>query len=195
MNSNRVLTPFLVTGDPDSVNVPAPSTTAQFAREGELGAQFDCNRNGRGWKYQLVKLDSGCTASTGIGVVAANQLAYWKDHSNYLVTNDYTQAEPELVTQATGTNAFANFVAGVFRVAATAGNYCCVLQRGYNVKIKSAAGLSATGMTVVANVSTPVADVTGVAVGTASTYRPLGICRVPVSAAVAYVDLEIPDFD
>jgi hypothetical protein len=184
MNSNRVLTPFCVTGDPDTVNV-----SSSFIRQGELGAQYDANRNGRGWKYQLVQLDSGATASTGTGVVAANQLAYWKDRSNYLVTNDYRQSEG-----GNTSNAYANFVAGVFRNAVTAGNYCFVLQRGYNVPIKAVSGVT-VGEIAVANVSTPAADIDSAAVGAAPVYRALGVVKTSVSASVAYVDLEIPDFD
>lgn len=193
-NANRCLTPYVVTGNPDTVNVSIDTTgITNFVRQGELGAQYDCQRNGRGWKYQLVQLDSGATASTSIGVVAANQLAYWKDRSKYLVTNDYRASE---AGDGGATNAFANFVAGVFRASVTAGNACFIVQRGYNVPVKSAAGLNAVGQIVVANVSTPAADVTTTTgVGTAPAYRPLGVCRVAYSAGVAYADLEIPDFD
>jgi len=174
-----------VTGDPDTVNV-----SSSFIRPGELGAQYNCDRQGRGWKYQLVQLDSGATASTGIGVVAANHLAYWKDKTSYLVTNDYNQSEG-----GNTSNAFANFVAGVFRNAVTAGNYCFILQRGDNVPVKAASTADGVGEIAIANTSTPAADISSVNVGTASTYRPLGIVRTAYSASVAYVDLEIPDFD
>ena len=198
MNSNRVLTPFVVTGNPDTVNVaPGPPASLMngdsFIRRGELGAQYDCNRNGRGWKYQLVQLDSGATASTTIGLVAANQLAYWKDKSNYIVTNDYRFSE---AGDGGATAAYANFVAGVFRTSVTAGNACFVLQVGYNVPVKSTSGLNAVGQIVVANTSTPAADVTTTTgVGTAPSYRSLGVCHVPNSNNIAYVDLDIGTID
>ncbi|KKL05662.1 hypothetical protein LCGC14_2603770, partial [marine sediment metagenome] len=43
-------------------------------------------------EYQLVRLDSGATASAATGVVAAGDLAFWKDKAPYLVTNDIAQA-------------------------------------------------------------------------------------------------------
>jgi hypothetical protein len=189
MNSNRVFTPYIITGDPDTVNVSS-TELAPMIRPGELGAQFDCNRNGRGFKYQLVKLDSGATASTPIGVVAANELAYWKDHANYLVTNDYRFSEA-----GSTANAYANFVAGVFRTAATAGNYCMILQRGHDIPVKAASTADGIGEIVIANTSTPAADITSINVGTDINYRALGVVKTAVSKTVAYVDLEIPDFD
>jgi len=150
---------------------------------GELGQVFDTNDK----TYQIVKCDSGATASTSAGAVAANDLAFWKDKDKYLVTNDAAQA-----IGAGTANAYRNQVAGVFRVAATAGYHVAVLQRGDNIPVNATGG--GIGQTAIANSGSD-ADAAFVAVGTASTYMPLGIAREATGATTAgmcNVDLNIP---
>ena len=112
LNQTFYLGPF---SGPDTFN----STT--LFKPGELGSQFQVS----GKAYQVVQLDSGAVAATGAGVVAAGQLAFWKDRSNYVVTNDKSAA----IGGPTASNA-RNSYAGVFQVAGTAGNYVMVQQRG-----------------------------------------------------------------
>ena len=99
---------YVPTGDPDTWS----SSTLQ--RPGELGKRHDDSDR----TYQRVQLDSGCTSDNSVGVVAANQLAYWKNKQLYLVTNDLKQAE------GAASSAQAQFAAGIFRSAVTAGYYC-----------------------------------------------------------------------
>ena len=71
--------------------------------------------------------------------MAANQLAYWKDKSQYIVTNDVTQANAaNMAGVAWANSGFRNYVAGIFRSAVTAGRYCDILQRGRNISVSEA---------------------------------------------------------
>jgi hypothetical protein len=176
-NANRLQTVYLKRGDPDLMN------EASLYAPGELGQVFEANDK----TYQIVKCDSGATAAAGAGVVTANDLAFWKDKDGYLVTNDSAQA-----IGAGTANAFRNQVAGVFRAAVTAGSYCAVLQRGDNIPVNATGG--GIGQTAIANSGTD-ADAAFVAVGTASTYVPLGVAREATGATTAgmcNVDLNIP---
>ena len=186
-NSNRDQTLRVMTGNPDTWSAAGPSTTdvasANNLRLGEVGKAYDYNDR----TYQRVKLDSGATAANTVGVVAANQLAFWKDKSNYIVTNDKRFALLGAVA-----NSFANNVAGVFRSAVTAGYYCDILTRGRNIAVAATANCTG-GTTVIADVTASTASADGVAVGTASTYQKLGVVGTAVSASVAYVDFDIPN--
>jgi hypothetical protein len=170
--SNQTM--YIDTGDADTFN----ETT--LYKPGELGQVFQKNDRG----YQLVKLDSGAVAS--ILTPAANQLLYWKDRTNYIVTNDYRFGLYGGVA-----NSHANNVAGVLRCAATPGNYIWVLQRGRNIAVEEE-GSATAGMRLHASVTTPVADTIGVAVGTQLTYNQLGVVRTATATTTAYADLDIP---
>jgi hypothetical protein len=135
-----------------------------------------------------VKLDSGATASSLSGVVAANQLAYWKDKSQYLVTNDSAQA---LGGAGIANNAFRNFIAGIFRSAVTAGNYCDVLQAGQNISVKTT-GSPAVGDNLVGDTSATAAQAATVAAGTQITVMSIGKVRGINVANVTPCDVDIP---
>jgi len=126
------------TGSPDTFN------ESSLYAGGSIGQVVEWNNR----TYQLVRHDSGATASTATGVAAANQLAFWKDKDDYIVTNNSPQALGGQVA-----NAYRNFVAGVYRTAVTAGYYCFVLQRGLAVPVKSA-GSGGVGQTLIANSGT-----------------------------------------
>jgi len=163
------------TGNPDTFN------ESSLYAGGSLGQVLERND----LSYQLVKHDSGATASTATGVAAANQLAFWKDSDNYVVTNNSPQAQGGQVA-----NAYRNFVAGVYRAAITAGNYCYILQRGSNVPIKMTSG-GGVGQIAVANSGTA-ADATSIAAGTDIMYRILGVERGASGSNIVNVDLDIP---
>ncbi len=175
-NNNRVQTQYVVTGNPDTVNTADP----YFA--GQIGQSFDVNDR----EYQFVQSDSGITAGTPAGLIAANQLAYWKDRSQYIVTNDSRQA-----LFANTLLSFRNNVAGVFRNAVTPGNYCFVLQRGRAINVKEA-GSATPGMQLIASTSTTAADTLGVAINTAANCIPLGVVITATAANVCVADLDIP---
>jgi len=163
------------TGNPDTFNEPS------LYAGGSLGQRLEKND----LSYQLVKADSGATASTATGVIAATQLAFWKDPDAYIVTNNAPQALGGQVT-----NAYRNFVAGVFRTAVTAGYYCYILQRGSGVDIKMTSG-GGIGQLMTANSGTA-ADAVAVAVGTQLTYLGLGRLRGASANNVVNVDLDVP---
>jgi len=168
---------YIQTGNPDTWY------SAALQRPGELGKAYDWNDR----TYQRVKLDSGATALNTVGVVAANQLAFWKDRSNYIVTND-----KRFGLRGGVANSFGNNVAGVFRAAVTAGYYCDILIRGRNIAVAAVAGTDA-GELVIADVTASTASADSVAVGTACTYTCLGVVRTSVADSVAYVDFDIPN--
>lgn len=176
-HERNIQTVYVDTGDPDTFNATDP-----LYKPGERGAVHE--RNDR--TYQRVRLDTGATADTSVGVVAANQLAYWKDKDTYLVTNDSAQA-----IGGPGGNAWRNQVAGIFRAAITAGNYCDVLQRGDNIPVADGGNTFAIGETVIAEAGTAAAA-DRVAVGTAPTYVPVGIARGAASGGNVNVDVNIP---
>jgi hypothetical protein len=196
-NRQSAGTIWLPTGNPDTTNItPAnwgPTTTnvTMGGQPGSLGIKFEASPPDRA--YQRVQLDSGATASSPAGVVAANQLAYWKDKSQYIVTNDINQANAVNMAGVAWTNSgFRNFVAGIFRSAVTAGNYCDILQRGRSISVKTT-GSPAPGDFLVSDTSTTAAQAATVTAGTAPTCKTLGVV---VGAAVANVtpcDVDIPE--
>jgi len=191
-NINRDQSLRVPTGNPDTWSAPPLSTTSvegiNSIRLGELGKAYDANDR----TYQRVKLDSGVSASNTVGIVAANQIAFWKDRSNYIVTNDKRFALLDGVA-----NSFMNNVAGVFRSAVTAGYYCDILIRGRNIAASVATadeGAMLGGAMVIADVTANTASFDGVAVGGTSTpYQRLGYVRTASTSNVAYVDFNIPN--
>src|SRR5262245_13159562 len=78
------------TGNPDTTNITPTDFNSMGGQPGSLGIRFESSPPNRA--YQRVQLDSGASASSLSGAVAANQIAYWKDKSKYIVTNDAPQA-------------------------------------------------------------------------------------------------------
>ena len=152
-------------------------------KPGELGSQIQTTLDKA---YQLVQLDSGATSSTGAGVVVAGDLAFWKDRSNFLVTNDKVQA-----VGGPGVTASRNSVAGVFTVAATAGYYTVVQQRGRRSVVSDGGGDFAVGEFCVASANAA-PDIDRVAAATAPPYTPVGRVAVAESGGFTAVDLDIP---
>jgi hypothetical protein len=177
-NVNRDQTLYVPTANPDTWS------TETLQRPGELGKAYDWNDR----TYQRVKLDSGATAANTVGVVAANQLAFWKDRANYIVTNDVQQARFGGVA-----NSECNNVAGIFRSAVTAGYYCDILIRGRNIAVVEA-GSGVGGGTLEATAGgATTAGTTAVAAGTTNTYQKLGIIITATVATVCYADIDIPN--
>jgi hypothetical protein len=197
-NRQSAGTVWLPTGNPDTTNISATdfqgSTTAvsMGGQPGSLGTRFEATPPDRA--YQRVQLDSGATASSLSGVVAANQLAYWKDKSRYLVTNDAAQANAvNMQGVAMANSGFRNFVAGIFRTAVTAGNYCDILQRGRNINVKTTGTVNA-GDYVVGDTSTTAAQGVALTAGATQTaLKVIGICAVAAANNVAQVDVDIPE--
>jgi hypothetical protein len=180
-NANRHQTIWLPTGNPDTTNIIAADFTALGGQPGSLGQKFDYNDR----VYQRVRLDSGADSSTPVGVTAANQLAYWKDKDNYIVTNNRDQA-----LGGSGTAAYANQVAGIIRLAATAGRYIDILKKGDNISVLDGGNTFAAGEAVFAEAAAAAAA-DRVAVGAAVTYKQIGWARGAASGGVVSVDVDI----
>lgn len=99
----RIQNPYMPNGTPDKTNSPSP-----YYAPGELGCAFSDQNTGN--TYLRVQLDSGATASNTVGVVAAGQLAFWKNQSTNTVTNDKNQCD-------VGPSGAINRVAGIFQAA------------------------------------------------------------------------------
>lgn len=177
-NKNRDGTVYLPTGNPETSNF-----TPNYAA-GELGTDFSYNQK----HYQAVVLDSGATVATPTGIVAVNQLAFWKDRQNYIVTNDKRMAEGGAATQS-----WENKVAGRFGTAVTAGNFCNVQQRGIG-NLVDGGNTFAVGESVIAE-NDVIAAVDRVAVGTACTFQRIGFARGAAANSIVSVDLDIPSVE
>lgn len=99
----RIANPYMPNGTPDKTNSPSP-----YYAPGELGCAFN-DQNDTG-SYLRVQLDSGATSATPVGAVVAGQVAYWKDRSRSLVTNDKRFCD-------VGVSGAVNRVAGFFQLA------------------------------------------------------------------------------
>lgn len=185
-HTNRDQTLYVQTENPDTWTFP-PNTATSLPTptgnriQGELGKAYDWNDR----TYQRVRLDSGATSATSVGVVAANELAYWKDRANYIVTNDSAQG---LIADAA--NSFRNNVAGIFRSAVPAGYYCDILVRGRNIAVKEV-GSATAGMQLICSTSTTAADALGVAIGSAAVVQLLGVVTTATSGTTCYAAVDI----
>ena len=181
-NSVRQQTIWLPTGNPDTTNITAADWDSVAGQRGQLGMQHDYNDR----TYQRVQHDSGATSATATGVAAANQVAFWRDKDNYIVTNDRRFA----MNLGAATGAYANFVAGIYRNAATAGRYIDILKAGDNIACADGGNTFAAGESVIAEADSAAA-VDRVAVGTAPTFMVLGYARGAASGGNVNVDIDI----
>lgn len=171
--------PYLYGANADATN------TATLYAPAELGVTFYDQNN----KYQRVRCDSGATSATPTGIVAVGQTAYWKSKVNKIVTNDKRFA----FGGASG-NASRNGIAGIFRVAAIAGYYVDVLQKGNGVLVASD-GTGAVGDYAVSDATAATARVAAVTNGTAPTVQNLGVIRAVSASSLISVDVDIPAVD
>lgn len=187
-NSNRQQTIWLPQGTPDETNISNADWTSVAGQSGQLGVVHEYNER----TYQRVRLDSGATSATPTGAVAANQLAFWRYQGDstvqpYTVTNDRRFA----MNLGTATNAYANFVAGIFRMAVTAGNFCDILVKGSNIACADGGNTFAAGETIFAELDSAAA-VNRTAVATMPSYLTLGRARGSASGGNVNCDIDIP---
>ena len=142
----RIANPFMPQGLPTLTNAPTP-----LYAPGEVGCAF--NDQNTGYSFLRVYLDSGATAATPIGAVQQGQLAFWKNRSQALVTNDPRMCD-------VGPTGYINRVAGVFALAVSAtpgvngtdGNpvqYACdLIIQGKAVNVQATTALSGAQATV-----------------------------------------------
>lgn len=186
-------------GNSQTIHIGSGSTieslnVSELERPGELG---QCVYLPSNKKYQLVKLDSGATASTPVGAVARGDLAFWRAKGTppsgftpYTVTNDIRVA---LGAEDSTKDQKRNNVAGVFMVAATAGYYTAIQTGGNMSAVASDGGGDfAAGDKCVAGDNTE-AEIDVVAAGTAPTHTVVGTIAAAESAGFTSVALDLPD--
>jgi hypothetical protein len=182
-NVSRIISPYIVSGNPDALAVPlapSPMVTAidgsSMYAPGDLGCSFDYNDKA----YSLLILDSGATSANPVGAVQANQVAFWKDQANRIVTNDFRMS----ITPSAPSGA----IAGIFRVAVPipgpGGTLMALLVRGHGIPVVS--GTVALGSQVMADSTASTAQV----VTATGVLKPLGIARSTVNPAL--IDVDIP---
>ena len=186
----RIANPYMPQGTPDKTNSPSPHYAS-----GEIGCAFtDQNTGG---EYLRVYLDSGATASTPTGAVAKGQLAFWKDKTANLVTNDTRFCD-------VGASGAINRVAGVFQLAVSTApgvtdsgglpsSYICDLViRKPHTPVLCVQALAGAQMVASQSASTPqMTYLTGVT--TAPQSQVLGVCEsaTAISGSLYYVDVNI----
>ena len=169
--------------------------TATLYKPGELGSRIDIV----GKSYQLVQVDSGATASTGAAhAPQAGDLAFWKDYTNFIVTNDRVQAQGGVTNSR-------NQVAGVFcslaegaagTASITPGNYGVIQQRGQHVGVLTSAATLAAGLYICASSSSTVPDGVNIAVGSSPIGAVVGIATAANGAVTAtYTPARIGGYD
>lgn len=189
----KIANPFMPNGTSAKTNSPTP-----FYAPGEIGCAFYDPMTG--FTNVRVRLDSGATASTPTGVVAAGQLAFWKDRANNLVTNDQRFCDA-----AATTSGFVNRVAGVFQTAVSTApgtndstgqpvTYVCDLViLGQNVNVWTKANSATIGAQAVCDTTAATAQVAALATATtAPTSQVVGVFRSStITNNLAPVDVEL----
>jgi hypothetical protein len=170
-------------------NAPSP-----VYAPGEIGCAF--NEQIGGGSYLRVLLDSGATSASAVGAVAAGQLAFWKDQSRGIVTNDKNQCD-------VGPSGAINRVAGIFQLAVStaAGTndatgapvmYMCDLviqKRQMNV---AATGTLIAGAAAIADTTASVSRVISqAAVTTAPVSQVLGIVLSATAPASGFASVAV----
>ena len=187
----NIANPWMPNGTPDKTNAPSPPYAP-----GEIGGAFvDQNTSNT---YLRVYLDSGATSATTVGAVAAGQLAFWKDRSANLVTND-----PNFNDTGTAGSCI-NRVAGIFQTAVKTapgtndanGNpvqyYCDLLINGKNQPIAANNGVTMVPACAVIADGTTAKAKTVASTTTAPTQQVLGYSRSStVGSGVFYADVAI----
>ena len=165
----RITNPYMPQGTPDKTNA------ASLYAPGELGCAFvDENTGGA---YLRVQADSGATSATGVGAIAQGQLAFWKDQSSGLVTNDKRFCD-------VGGSGAINRVAGVFQLSVTAGYYCDLIIKKLNAPL--AAGSALIGAQITADTTASTArGVYTTGVNTAPVSQTLGVWNSSNTSAYA----------
>lgn len=157
--------------------------TATLYRPGELGSQIQTVSNK---SYQLVQVDSGATASTGAGLPLSGHVAFWKDRSKYLVTNDKAQAEGANASAAAGV--FCSISGGASGTASiTPAYYGVIQQRGTHSGVLTNGTAAAAGDVLAATVTatSATAAVSKFTPGTAPTSTVVGVATAATSAVTA----------
>ena len=172
---------YTATGNVEAMNVSV------LYKPGELGSKIEVAGKG----YQLIQVDSGATASTVAGhAPQCGDVAFWKDRSKYLVTNDRTFAG-----NAGNVTNSRNMVAGVFcspkqapvggDTSITPGNYGFIQQRGQHVGVLTSANTLANGLIICCSSSTTAPDGVNIAVASSPVGSIIGVATAANGAVTA----------
>jgi hypothetical protein len=167
----RIPNPYMPQGTSNLTNSQVPAYAP-----GELGAPFFEQDTGQ--VCLRVVLDSGATSATPTGAVAQGQLAFWKNQSQALVTNDQRFCD-------VGPAGAANRVAGVFQLAVstapgTTNSYGQPVQYYCDLVVQKVGGAllcsttPAAGQLATANTTAGTANAIANAIGTAPPTQTLG---------------------
>lgn len=175
----RIANPYMPNGTSALTNSPLP-----MYAPGELGCAFYDPMTGN--VNLRVLLDSGATSSTAIGAVKAGQLAFWKNRSQFLVTNDQAQCDMDFTVPPA--NWWVNRVAGVFQTAVTTAPgtnqtngqpqqyYCDLVIAGRSVNVWTESGQATQGCQAICDTTTGTAQVKALATTTtAPTSEVIGV--------------------
>lgn len=164
-------------------SIEAMNATSLY-KAGELGSQIQLGTKA----YQLIQVDSGATASTGAAhVPQAGDLAFWKNKTSYIVTNDRVQAQ-------SGVTNSRNLYAGVFcsisggasgTASITPGNFGVIQQRGQHPGVLTSAATLAAGLAIIVSSSSTVPDGVNSAIGVAPISPVVGIATAANGAVTA----------
>tara|TARA_R110000868_G_scaffold49941_4_gene160282 strand:- start:1250 stop:1795 length:546 start_codon:yes stop_codon:yes gene_type:complete len=170
---------------PDTLNQPLSATQAsasaavpaQWYAPGDVGVTFEYQDKA----YTVAILDSGATSANPVGAPAVNNVLFWKNKANRIVTNDFRQSITPTVPGAS--------VAGILRVtpssAGAGGNVIAMLIRGFGIPVT--ASTTAIGPAMVDTTASTCRVVT--AVGTATQ---LGQATAANSGGNATCNVDIP---
>lgn len=176
---------FLPGGNPETFNEPSLPYPGQLGNRFEIinpprqaAAATEAAEDGRPKGYQLVGTDSTMAVAPFDGAVA-----WWSNQSQYRVTTTVT-------TLGRGR------VAGVFKMAVTPGNFCCIQQKGVSEVMfvdSPTSAPDATGKLVIPSATNAKADC--LAAGSAATYPIMGRSAGAVigGSGRALVDLDVND--
>lgn len=180
-NKNRGSSLFLGgAAGPDNINIQLTSPQTPGANSpyapGDLGVTFEYQDKA----YTIAVLDSGATSANAVGAPAVNQLLFWKNKGNRIVTNDFRQCITPTVPGAS--------VAGILRntpgTLGSGGNQIAMLIRGYGIPVS--AGTTAIGPIMVdttastARVVTAVSTATQLGQATTANANSLATCNVDI---------------
>lgn len=175
----RIQNPYMPQGTALKTN------SATLYAPGELGCAFYEQMSG--YSFARMLLDSGATASTPTGAVAAGQLAFWKDRVNNIITNDKRLCD-------VGPTGAVNRVAGIFGLAVTAGNYCDIIIQGKGVSVASDSS-GAAGDNALADTTAATARAIGAATPTtAAVSQIIGVITVAPANSLVTVDVNLGSF-
>ena len=165
MPSNRVVESVYIGpfSGIDSVN------SATLYYPGSLGQRAIINNK----QYQLVQLDSGALSAASNG-----QVLYWKDLTNYIVTNNNLFAAGGATTTTSK-----SFVAGVATTAVTAGYYTYIQQAGPHSAVQTDSVTTTLGDSLVPSTNTGKATNASAGAGVAPPGPQIGIVTVASSGA------------